>query len=73
MALEPLFVGEVMDITIVPVGVAYEKNLEEQLFVYELLGVPKPKESTMVRVVYFVLLLTSHKIKILLRRHFSRL
>lgn len=50
MALEPLFMGEVMDITIVPVGVAYEKNLEEQLFVYELLGVPKPKESTMVRV-----------------------
>jgi len=26
--------------------VAYERVLEEQLFVYELLGVPKPKEST---------------------------
>lgn len=48
MALEPLFMGEVQDITIVPVGVAYEKPLEEQLFAYEMLGVPKPKETTMV-------------------------
>lgn len=48
MALEPLFMGEVPDIIIVPVGVAYEKPLEEQLFAYELLGIPKPKESTMV-------------------------
>lgn len=50
MALEPLFMGEVPDITIIPIGVAYDKPLEEQLFVYEMLGVPKPKESTMVRV-----------------------
>lgn len=57
MALEPLFMGEVMDITIVPVGVAYEKNLEEQLFVYELLGVPKPKESTMVFFFFFCLII----------------
>lgn len=48
MALEPLFMGEVTDITIIPIGVAYDKPLEEQLFVYEMLGVPKPKESTMV-------------------------
>lgn len=48
MALEPLFMGEVPDITIVPIGVAYEKPLEESLFAYEMLGVPKPKESTMV-------------------------
>ncbi|XP_059619928.1 dihydroxyacetone phosphate acyltransferase [Phlebotomus argentipes] len=47
MALEPLFMGEVPDITIVPVSISYERPLEEQLFVYELLGVPKPKESTM--------------------------
>ncbi|KAG4074295.1 hypothetical protein HA402_008704 [Bradysia odoriphaga] len=47
MALEPLFMGEVTDVTIIPIGVAYEKPLEEQLFVYEMLGVPKPKESTM--------------------------
>lgn len=48
MALEPLFMGEVADITIVPIGVSYERPLEERLFAYELLGVPKPKESTVV-------------------------
>jgi glyceronephosphate O-acyltransferase len=47
MALEPLFMGELNDVMIVPVSVSYEKPLEEQLFVYELLGVPKPKESTL--------------------------
>lgn len=46
MALEPYFMGEVHDLMIVPVSVSYEKPLEEQLFVYELLGIPKPKEST---------------------------
>ncbi|TMW48631.1 hypothetical protein DOY81_006296 [Sarcophaga bullata] len=46
MALLPYFTGEISDITIVPVSVSYERVLEEQLFVYELLGVPKPKEST---------------------------
>lgn len=46
MALEPLFSKELFDVTVVPVGVAYEKPLEENLFAYELLGVPKPKETT---------------------------
>ncbi|SPP83550.1 dihydroxyacetone phosphate acyltransferase isoform X2 [Drosophila guanche] len=46
MALLPYFTGEVPDVMIVPVSVAYERVLEEQLFVYELLGVPKPKETT---------------------------
>lgn len=50
MALEPLFSRQIYDMTIVPVGVAYERPLEEQLFAYELLGVPKPKESTKVRI-----------------------
>lgn len=48
MALEPYFNRKVYDVLIVPVGVAYDKILEEVLFVYELLGVPKPRESTMV-------------------------
>lgn len=47
MALEPYFMGELHDIKVVPISVSYEKPLEEQLFVYELLGIPKPKESTM--------------------------
>lgn len=46
MALEPFLTRKVFDITIVPVGVSYDKPVEEQLFAYELLGVPKPKEST---------------------------
>lgn len=46
MCLEPLFMGEIPDVTIVPVSISYDKPLEETLFVYELLGVPKPKEST---------------------------
>uniref|UniRef100_A0A182YJT0 Phospholipid/glycerol acyltransferase domain-containing protein n=1 Tax=Anopheles stephensi TaxID=30069 RepID=A0A182YJT0_ANOST len=46
MALEPLFMGEVPDLLIVPVSISYDRPVEEQLFVYELLGVPKPKETT---------------------------
>ncbi|KAG5682236.1 hypothetical protein PVAND_011601 [Polypedilum vanderplanki] len=46
MALEPFFMGEIYDIKVVPTSISYEKVLEEQLFVYELLGIPKPKEST---------------------------
>ena len=46
MALEPYFMGELHDVKVVPISVSYEKPLEEQLFVYELLGIPKPKEST---------------------------
>lgn len=48
MSLEPLFMGQVIDITIIPISISYERPLEEQLFAYELLGVPKPKESTLV-------------------------
>lgn len=47
MALQPMFAGEVPDITIVPIGIGYDRPLEEQLFAYEMLGVPKPKETTM--------------------------
>ncbi|XP_055613347.1 dihydroxyacetone phosphate acyltransferase [Uranotaenia lowii] len=46
MALEPLFMGEIPDVLVVPVSISYDRPLEELLFVYELLGVPKPKEST---------------------------
>lgn len=46
MAVEPFFMGELSDITIVPVSISYERPLEEKLFVDELMGVPKPKETT---------------------------
>jgi len=49
MALKPFFTGLVPDISIVPVNLSYDRCLEETLFAYEMLGVPKPKESTKVR------------------------
>lgn len=47
--MEPFFKREVFDTYLVPVSISYDKVLEETLYVYELLGVPKPKESTTVR------------------------
>ncbi|XP_070781670.1 dihydroxyacetone phosphate acyltransferase [Enoplosus armatus] len=47
MVLEPYFKGEVYDITLVPVSISYDRVLEESLLAHELLGIPKPKESTM--------------------------
>lgn len=46
--MEPFLKGEVFDITVVPVSISYERILEEALYARELLGVPKPKESTSV-------------------------
>jgi hypothetical protein len=48
MTLVPFLRGRVPDITIVPINISYDRTLEEVLFAYELLGVPKPKESTSV-------------------------
>ncbi|TMS36043.1 hypothetical protein L596_003309 [Steinernema carpocapsae] len=44
--VEPYLRGQVYDIVIVPVSMNYDKILEEFLYAYELLGFPKPKEST---------------------------
>lgn len=49
MVLEPFFKGEVFDITLVPVSISYDRVLEESLLAHELLGTPKPRESTRVR------------------------
>lgn len=46
MLLEPFIKRQVFDILVVPVGVSYDRPIEENLFAYEILGVPKPKEST---------------------------
>lgn len=48
MTLKPLFTSEVPDILFVPINITYERILEEKLYAFELLGVPKPKESTSV-------------------------
>lgn len=46
MTLKPFFTAEVPDIWFLPVNTTYDRVLEERLFAFELLGVPKPKEST---------------------------
>nr|XP_055042888.1 dihydroxyacetone phosphate acyltransferase-like [Misgurnus anguillicaudatus] len=46
MVLEPFFKGEVFDISLVPISISYDRVMEESLLVHELLGVPKPKETT---------------------------
>lgn len=48
MALKPFLTSEIPDILLVPINISYERVLEEKLFAYELLGVPKPKETTSV-------------------------
>ena len=49
IVMEPFLKGEVFDVSLVPVSISYERILEESLYARELLGVPKPKESTSVR------------------------
>ncbi|XP_029902918.1 dihydroxyacetone phosphate acyltransferase isoform X2 [Myripristis murdjan] len=46
IVMDPFFKGEVFDVSLVPVSISYERILEETLYARELLGVPKPKEST---------------------------
>lgn len=48
MVMEPYLEGRLPDIKLVPISISYERTVEEGLFVRELLGVPKPKESTTV-------------------------
>ena len=48
MVVEPYLAGLVPDIMLVPVSISYQRTLEELLFSKELLGVPKPPESTRV-------------------------
>ena len=49
-ALESYFKAEVPDVMIVPISISYERILEESVYAYELLGIPKPKESASVRI-----------------------
>ncbi|KAF5304886.1 hypothetical protein FQR65_LT00770 [Abscondita terminalis] len=46
MILKTFYTAAVPDILFVPINISYDRVLEEKLFAYELLGVPKPKEST---------------------------
>lgn len=65
MALDAYVNGLVPDITVIPISISYDRVLEEELFAYELLGIPKPKESTMVSLLlsyYFYDLFSSFRI-----------
>ncbi|KAM9356015.1 dihydroxyacetone phosphate acyltransferase [Pholidichthys leucotaenia] len=46
IVMDPFLKGEVFDVSLVPISISYERILEEVLYARELLGVPKPKEST---------------------------
>uniref|UniRef100_A0A087XC77 Glyceronephosphate O-acyltransferase n=1 Tax=Poecilia formosa TaxID=48698 RepID=A0A087XC77_POEFO len=46
IVMDPFLKGQVFDVSLVPVSISYERILEEALYARELLGVPKPKEST---------------------------
>lgn len=48
MVVEPYLHGLLPDIVFFPLSISYERTLEETLFAQELLGIPKPKESTSV-------------------------
>eukprot|EP00039_Didymoeca_costata_P024841 m.11664 g.11664 ORF g.11664 m.11664 type:complete len:705 (+) comp4501_c0_seq2:24-2138(+) len=45
VALRPFFDARVGDITIFPVSISYEERMESHLYIDEMLGTPKPKES----------------------------
>lgn len=45
MVLESFFHGYVQDVSFIPMSISFEKITEEQLYMFELLGLPKPKES----------------------------
>jgi len=45
MVLESCFHGFVQDVSFIPMSLSYEKITEEMLYAFELVGIPKPKES----------------------------
>ena len=44
--------ARVPDVIICPISISYDRILEESLYAYELLGIPKPKESLRVSIAY---------------------
>eukprot|EP00794_Sanderia_malayensis_P019889 gene19889-21831_t len=45
MMTEMFFLGHIPDVQFCPISISYECIVEEQLYLFELLGIPKPKES----------------------------
>lgn len=57
--IDVLLKNEVQDVTIIPISINYDRILEDKLFSYELLGIPKPKETTLVRIINFNLVINA--------------
>lgn len=51
IAVELYKSGAVPDVTLVPISISYDRVMEDVLMAYEVLGKPKPKESTKVFVI----------------------
>ncbi len=58
MVIEPYLEGRLPDVMVVPISISYERTLEELLFARELLGIPKPKESTTVNLIACITIIT---------------
>lgn len=56
MIMKAFFFAQVPDVLFVPINISYDRIFEESLFAYELLGVPKPKESTSVSIFFLILM-----------------
>ncbi len=57
VVVEPFLTGKVWDINLIPVSMSYDRTLEELLYSREMLGIPKPKESTSVSHIYYCYIL----------------
>lgn len=52
MIIELYVIGEVEDVSFVPITISYDRLMEDVLFAREVIGIPKPKESTSVCQIY---------------------
>ncbi len=48
MVLEAYMSNDIKDVTLVPISISYDRLMEDYLFAKEVIGIPKPKESTTV-------------------------
>lgn len=51
MIVEVYLERGVSDITFVPISINFDRSMEDSLFAREMIGIPKPKESTKVRII----------------------
>ena len=63
MITELFFLGHVPDVLFCPLSISYECITEEQLYLFELLGIPKPKESLSVSIVLIQYIFTSYFVR----------